>query len=162
MLSIMEAEPSRSVKVLTFVWARSRKAACNAVTWERRAPKSTALPAADNLWISESSPTSTPSISVLKLLSPVPFKSRPFSALASVLISAFNLLMGLLSMGRSIFLSCACNLAICALICFTVSPVSRAPVTLIWASRFCSFLISALICLSVFGISNPSTTDFPE
>ena len=116
MLSIMEAEPSRSVKVLTFVWARSRKAACNAVTWERRAPKSTALPAADNLRTKESRLTSTPSVSVLKFPSPVPFKSRPFSALARDLMSALSLFTGLPSTESSISLSCACNLAICALI----------------------------------------------
>ena len=129
MLSIMEIEPSRLVKVLTFVCASSRKAVCNAATWERRAPKSTALPAADNLRTKESRLTSTPSVSVLKFPSHELFKSRLFRALASVLISVFNLLMGLLSMGRSIFLRCACNLAICVLICFVV-----------------------------FGISNPSTT----
>lgn len=129
MVPIMEVESSWSVMLFTFVWASSRKAACNAVTWERRALKSTALPAADNLRTKESRLTSTPSISVLKFPSHELFKSRLFRALASVLISAFILLMGLLSIGISIFLSCACNLAICALICFVV-----------------------------FGISNPSTT----
>ena len=105
MLSIMEIEPSRLVKVLTFVCASSRKAVCNAATWERRAPKSTALPAADNLRTKESRLTSTPSVSVLKFPSHELFKSRLFRALASVLISAFILLMGLLSIGISIFLA---------------------------------------------------------